>query len=81
MLQHLPDCWITPVIGHLLWEDLDDEVVVATLEKPGTGEYFFNVEADQVLSGLLEGVVECLLVLFSFAFPVGDQAIAVADKD
>lgn len=32
VLQHLPDCRITPVIGYLLWEDLDQEVVVATLE-------------------------------------------------
>ena len=32
MLEHGPDGWVSPIVGHFLWEDLDLEVIVAAFQ-------------------------------------------------
>jgi len=81
VLEHFPDGWIAPVVWRMLREDLDFEIVVATFEHPWTREDIFNVDAHHVLTGFLEGVIECLLVLTSFSYTVGHEALTITDKD
>ena len=70
VLQHLPNCWVSPVVWNGLREDLDLEVVMTTFQKTRGGEHLLDIQAHKVLSCLLESIVECLLVLRGFTLAV-----------
>lgn len=81
VLQHLPDSGIAPVVGHLLWEDLDLKVIMATFEYLWTRENFIDVDAHHVLSRLFKGIVECLFILLCLSFAIGHETITVSNED
>lgn len=81
VLQHLPDGWVAPIVRHLLRVDLYLEVVVAAGQDLRAREDVLDVEEQHVGPGVLERVVEGLLVLTCLALAVCDHTTAVADED
>ena len=81
MFQHLPDGWITPVVGHLLREDIDLKVIMATRENSWAREDLIDIQANHVLSCFLHCIIKSLLVLLGFAFPISHAAISIAKED
>ena len=81
VLKHLPDGWVAPIVWHLLRVDLNLEVVVAAGQDLRAREDVLDVEEEHVGAGVLERVVEGLLVLTSLALAVCDHTTAVADED
>ena len=79
--EHLPDCWVSPVVGHRLGPNADVEVVVAAFEVGGHGPVRVPLETDHVLPHLFESLVERLFVVLALALPVADEPAPVADED
>ena len=81
VFQHLPNGRVTPIVRNLLRVDLNLEVVVTTSEHAGTREHLVDVEAEHVSAGVLERILESLLVFFGLTLAVGDHASTVANED
>ena len=71
-LEHLPYSRVTPVIWLALRPNANVEVVVATFENAGHRPLTIPIEANHVLSQILEGLIESFLVVFGLAFAEAD---------
>ena len=80
-LEHLPYRRVTPVIWLALRPNADVEVVVATFENAGHRPLAIPIEANHVLSQILEGLIESFLVVFGLALAVADDPSAIADEE
>ena len=72
-LEHLPYSRVTPVIWFALRPNANVEVVVATFENAGHRPLTIPIEANHVLSQILEGLIESFLVVFGLTFAEADQ--------
>ena len=77
MNKHFPNDWVSPIVSSRLWKDLDEEIVVSSLEYGWRRVLYVPCEAHQILAHTLVSVIESALVVFTLAFAKGYEAPSV----
>ena len=81
--KHFPYSRVAPEVRLLggLGQDLEMEVIVRSLELPGHRHGEVVTQTHQILSHLLESLVEGRLVVLTLSLAEGDEAVSVADEN